>query len=41
VDAELTKHARAGERLDLHLLGRSALILHYGLANTMARPGGC
>jgi Nucleotidyltransferase of unknown function (DUF6036) len=31
VDAELTKHAKAGERLDLHLLGRSALILHYGL----------
>jgi hypothetical protein len=31
VDAELTKHAKAGERLDLHLLGRSALILRYGL----------
>jgi hypothetical protein len=31
VDAALAEHARPGERLDLYLLGRSALILHYGL----------
>jgi hypothetical protein len=31
VDAELAGHAGPGETLDLHLLGRSALILAYGL----------
>lgn len=31
VDAELARHAGPGETLDLHLLGRSALILAYGL----------
>jgi hypothetical protein len=31
VDAELVRHAGAGETLDLHLLGRSALILGYGV----------
>ena len=32
IDAELAKHAREGERLDLHLLGRSAMIVRYGLS---------
>jgi hypothetical protein len=32
VDAELQKHAQEGERLDLYLLGRAALILRYGLS---------
>src|SRR5438270_7954922 len=32
VDAELAKHARQGERLELHLLGRAALIVRYGLS---------
>lgn len=31
VDAALVEHAEEGERLDLHLIGRSALILRYGL----------
>jgi hypothetical protein len=31
IDAELTMHAKEGENVDLHLLGRSALILGYGL----------
>jgi hypothetical protein len=31
VDAELVRHAAEGETLDLHLLGRSALILGYGV----------
>jgi hypothetical protein len=31
VDEELARHAEEGEVLDLHLLGRSALILGYGL----------
>jgi hypothetical protein len=31
IDAELVKHAKEGERLDLYLIGRSALILRYGL----------
>lgn len=31
VDAELARHAGAGETLDLYLLGRSALILGYGV----------
>jgi len=31
VDVELEKHAREGERLDLYLLGRAALIVRYGL----------
>lgn len=31
VDRELARHAGEGETLDLHLLGRSALILGYGL----------
>jgi len=31
LDAELAKHAREGERLDLYLLGRAALIVRYGL----------
>lgn len=31
IDAELTDHADAGVALDLHLIGRSALILGYGL----------
>lgn len=31
VDSELTSHAKVGETLDLHLLGRSAMILGYGL----------
>jgi hypothetical protein len=30
IDSELMQHARAGETLDLYLLGRSALILGYG-----------
>ncbi|HYT88689.1 MAG TPA: DUF6036 family nucleotidyltransferase [Gemmataceae bacterium] len=32
IDEELAKHARKGERLDLYLVGRAALILRYGLA---------
>jgi len=28
----LEKHARQGERLDLYLLGRAALIVRYGLS---------
>jgi hypothetical protein len=32
IDDELERFARPGERLDLYLLGRSALILRYGLA---------
>ena len=31
IDAELVEHAEEGERLDLYLIGRSALILRYGL----------
>jgi hypothetical protein len=31
IDAELLKHAGKGETLDVHLLGRSALILGFGL----------
>jgi len=31
IDAELVLHVAEGERLDLHLIGRSALILRYGL----------
>jgi hypothetical protein len=31
IDAELTGHARDGETLDLHLIGRSTLVLRYGL----------
>jgi hypothetical protein len=31
IDEELVQHARAGETLELHLLGRSALVLGYGL----------
>lgn len=31
VDAELENRAAEGERLDLYLIGRSALILRYGL----------
>lgn len=31
VDAALVEHAKEGERLDPHLIGRSALILRYGL----------
>ena len=31
IDAELVEHAREGERVDLYLIGRSALILRYGL----------
>lgn len=31
VDRELMRHAREGETLDLHLLGRAALILTYRL----------
>lgn len=31
IDAELVGHAKEGERLDLYLIGRSALILRYGL----------
>ena len=31
VDAELVKHAKPGQRLDMHLIGRSALIVRYGL----------
>lgn len=31
IDAELIGHAGAGETVDIHLLGRSALILGYGL----------
>jgi hypothetical protein len=32
IDAELAKDAAEGERLDMYLLGRSALILRYGLS---------
>src|SRR4051794_7453223 len=31
IDAELIEHAGAGETVNLYLLGRSALILGYGL----------
>jgi len=31
IDAELALHVAEGERLDLYLIGRSALILRYGL----------
>jgi hypothetical protein len=31
VDAELVKHAKEGETVALYLIGRSALILRYGL----------
>ncbi len=31
IDAELASRAAPGEKLDLHLLGRSALILGYGV----------
>src|SRR4051812_30888059 len=31
IDAELVKHAKEGERLDLYLIGRAVLILRYGL----------
>jgi len=31
VDAALVEHAEEGERLDLYLIGRSSLILRYGL----------
>jgi hypothetical protein len=31
IDGELVKEAKAGERLDLYLIGRSALIVRYGL----------
>ncbi len=31
IDAELVTHAGEGERLDFYLIGRSALILRYGL----------
>jgi hypothetical protein len=31
IDAELVPYAGAGERMDLYLLGRSALIVRYGL----------
>jgi hypothetical protein len=32
IDEELVKHAKAGETVDLHLIGRSALIVRYGLS---------
>jgi hypothetical protein len=32
IDDELAKSAGAGERLDVYLLGRAALILRYGLS---------
>jgi hypothetical protein len=31
IDSELAQHAQDGETLELHLIGRSALILRYGL----------
>jgi hypothetical protein len=31
IDAELTQHAEEGETLDLYLIGRSALVLGYGV----------
>jgi hypothetical protein len=31
LDAELAAHARTGEYLDLYHIGRSALVLHYGV----------
>jgi hypothetical protein len=31
VDEELLRHAKEGERWDVYLLGRSALVLRYGL----------
>lgn len=31
IDVELSRHAAGGETLDLYLIGRSALILGYGL----------
>ena len=32
IDTELVKHAQPGETLDLYLIGRSALILGYGVS---------
>lgn len=32
IDEELANHAKEGDRLDLYLLGRSALIVRYGLS---------
>jgi hypothetical protein len=32
IDEELAKYAQEGERLDLYLLGRSALVVRYGLS---------
>jgi hypothetical protein len=34
LDAELTRYANAGERLDLYLIGRAALILQLGVSVT-------
>jgi Nucleotidyltransferase of unknown function (DUF6036) len=31
IDSELAQHAEEGETLEIHLIGRSALILRYGL----------
>jgi hypothetical protein len=31
IDSELARYANEGETLELHLIGRSALILRYGL----------
>jgi hypothetical protein len=31
LDAELAQYAKEGQRLDLHLIGRSALIVRYGV----------
>src|SRR5438128_10019669 len=31
IDEELAKHAGQGERLDVYLIGRSAMILRFGL----------
>jgi hypothetical protein len=31
VDSELVQHAKEGERLDLYLIGRSSLIVRFGL----------
>lgn len=31
IDSEMAKHAKEGEKLALHLIGRSVLILRYGL----------
>jgi hypothetical protein len=41
IDTELALHVAAWERLDLYLIGRSALILQYGLdlaVSHTARP---